>query len=109
MGLFSQTPHPPYYAVIFSSIKPEDQTSYQQMSDMLLELLKDQPGYLGVESVRNQDGLGITISYWETLESIQKWKQHPLHLKAQQLGKDVWYSNYRVKICKVERDYGSNI
>jgi heme-degrading monooxygenase HmoA len=68
------------------------------------ELAAEQPGYLGIESVRGDDGLGITVSYWDTLESIRKWREHPEHRLAQRDGKSKWYAQYRLRVCKVEEE-----
>ncbi len=94
---------PPYYAVIFSNTLSNNQ-GYQKTADRMLELVQQQPGYLGHDSARS-DGLGITVSYWKDLDSIKAWKKHPEHLEAQRLGKEKWYSTYSTKICKVEREY----
>ncbi len=102
--MIAQTPDPPYYAVIFSSIKsPEEQDEYAEMAERMVELATLQPGFLGVESARNE--LGITVSYWKNLDAIRQWKQHTEHLLAQQKGRESWYANYKTRICKVERDY----
>lgn len=101
--MIANTPQPPYYAVIFSSIKNEIDTGYQEMAAKMEELAKEQPGYLGFESAREE--LGISVSYWKDLESIRKWKANSEHLLAQETGKKYWYKAYRVRIAKVERDY----
>ena len=69
----------------------------------MLELAAQQPGFLGVESAREE--LGITISYWSDLESIKRWKRNAEHLEAQKMGREKWYSNYKTRITRVERDY----
>ncbi len=103
--MIAKTPTPPYYAVVFSSIRTEqDQEGYEAMAERMVQLAAEQPGYLGFESVR--DGLGITISYWESLEAIRQWKAQVDHLEAQQMGRTQWYAAYKTRICKVERDYG---
>ncbi|WP_054712712.1 antibiotic biosynthesis monooxygenase [Bacillus sp. JCM 19041] len=103
---FAQTPKPPYYAVIFSSKRTEeDEKQYGQVADLMVELATKQPGFLGVESSRDLDGFGITVSYWSNLESIKLWKENVTHQKAQERGKRDWYSKYITRICKVERDY----
>ena len=102
--MIATTPPPPYYAVIFSSLRTEVDNGYHDTADRMVELAQQQPGYLGHESVR--DGLGITISYWESLEAIRNWKQVGEHLVAQQKGRTDWYAAYKTRICKVERDYG---
>lgn len=100
----AKTPQAPYYAVIFSSLRTEGDHGYGEMSDLMVELAADQPGFLGVESARNE--LGITVSYWESPEAIRKWKAHAEHRIAQVAGREKWYSAYKVRICLVERDYG---
>lgn len=103
MSGIASTPKPPYYAVIFSSERTEGDHGYGEMADEMVELASTQPGFLGVESAR--EGLGITVSYWESLEAIQNWKQNERHLVAQRQGISEWYLAYKTRICKVERDY----
>jgi heme-degrading monooxygenase HmoA len=96
----------PYYAVIFSSQRTETGAeAYEQMAAKMLELAASQPGYLGVESVRDPSGAGITVSYWESEESIKAWREHVAHLVAQSRGRTEWYASFTVRICKIERDY----
>lgn len=102
--MIAKTPTPPYYAVIFTSLRTEVDDGYGSMADKMVELAAKQPGFLGVESARS--GLGITVSYWESLESIRQWKMQSEHLMAQQLGREQWYAAYHTRICKVERAYG---
>jgi heme-degrading monooxygenase HmoA len=103
MSLIAKTPEPPYYAVIFSSHKSGDNDGYAETADRMLELAAGQPGFLGVESVR--EDLGITVSYWDGLESIRLWKQQAEHRVAQNSGREKWYSSYKTRIARVERDY----
>lgn len=100
----SKTPQPPYYAVIFTSERTDGDRGYSKMSEKMVELASQQPGFLGVESARDSR-LGITVSYWDSLDAIRKWKENSTHQVAQSKGKEVWYKNYKVKICKVERAY----
>ncbi|HEY6167055.1 MAG TPA: antibiotic biosynthesis monooxygenase [Verrucomicrobiae bacterium] len=98
---------PPYYAVVFTSQRtPRDDAGYGAMAARMEDLARQQPGFLGVESARDADGVGITVSYWESLEAIRNWKAHAEHLAAQQQGKSKWYQEYRLRICRVEREYG---
>ncbi|MEZ7278641.1 antibiotic biosynthesis monooxygenase [Pseudoalteromonas sp. 68 DY56-GL68] len=101
--MIANTPKPPYYAVIFTNTLSDDTAGYEKMAIRMVELAEQQPGYLGMESVR--DSLGITVSYWQNLDAIKSWKQNVEHLTAQQLGKDKWYSAFTTRIAKVERDY----
>lgn len=96
-------PKKPYYAVIFTNTRTNADSGYADMAVEMEALAKKQPGYLGFESVR--DGLGISISYWDSLEAIAGWKANSTHLLAQKGGKEKWYSWYKVRICRVEREY----
>jgi heme-degrading monooxygenase HmoA len=104
MSKISKTPEPPYYAVIFTSQRTEGDNGYEQMGERMFELTSQQPGFLGAESVRDQDGFGITVSYWESLESIRNWKENLEHKVAQDRGKAVWYERFMTRVCKIERD-----
>ncbi len=97
-------PQVPYYAVIFSSMRTPGDNGYSVIAERMVELAEQQPGFLGVESAREE--IGITVSYWATLEDIKKWKKHSEHIIAQESGKKLWYKEYKVRICKVEREYG---
>ncbi len=102
-----RTPQPPYYAVVFSSLRTAaDPAGYEAMADRMVELARSMPGFLGMESVRGADGLGITVSYWEREENIRQWQQHAEHLHAQHLGRSIWYAQFQLRVCKVERAYG---
>jgi heme-degrading monooxygenase HmoA len=100
----ARTPTAPYYAVIFTSLRTEGENGYGKMAEAMEKLAAAQPGFLGIESAR--DGLGITVSYWESLESIAAWKQNSQHLVAQERGREAWYEEFKVRVCRVERDYG---
>ncbi|GHA20325.1 polysaccharide biosynthesis protein [Arenicella chitinivorans] len=104
MSHIAETPAPPYYAVVFTSHRTDGDHGYAEMADKMVELAAQQPGFLGIESAR--DDVGITVSYWADLESIKLWKANAEHLKAQKLGHEKWYSTFKTRICKVERDYG---
>lgn len=93
----------PYYAVIFTNTLSENTEGYAQMAEAMETLAKKQPGFLGMDHAR--EAIGITISYWESLEAITHWKNNLEHQKAQDLGKQQWYQNYTLRICKVERTY----
>lgn len=93
----------PYYAVIFTSVRTEIEEGYDEMADLMVKLAREQEGFLGVESARNQ--IGITVSYWRNLEAISAWKQNVDHLVAQQKGRENWYQSYTTRICLVEREY----
>ncbi|KPP99438.1 antibiotic biosynthesis monooxygenase [Marinobacter sp. HL-58] len=104
MSEIANTPKPPYYAVIFSSHRTDGDNGYAEMAEQMVNLAAEQPGFLGIESAR--ECLGITVSYWESLEAIRNWKQNAEHQEAQRLGHQQWYSSFRVRIAKVDREYG---
>ena len=93
----------PYYAVIFTSTVTKNTEGYSEMAQKMENLAKTQKGFLGIDSAR--EDVGITVSYWESLEAIKTWKQNAEHLIAQQKGRAQWYSWYNTRICKVEREY----
>lgn len=102
--MIAQTPKPPYYAVIFTSVRTEGDNGYAEMADQMVELARQQDGFLGVESARNE--VGITVSYWRDLESIRKWKENAEHSFAREKGRQEWYCCFKTRVAKVERDYG---
>lgn len=114
MSVFAHTPEPPYTAVIFSSVRTQggpvddraDDPGYDRMSERMFALAAEQPGYLGFESTRGSVGLGITVSYWVDEAAAAGWKLVAEHLVAQARGRDVWYSDYRVRVSNVTRAYG---
>ncbi|WP_166874342.1 antibiotic biosynthesis monooxygenase [Salinibacterium sp. ZJ450] len=101
--LIAHTPEPPYVAVIFTSTRTPGDNGYAAMADAMDALARQQPGYLGVESAR--EDVGITVSYWADRASATAWKHVAAHLVAQRRGRDQWYSDYRVRIATVDREY----
>jgi heme-degrading monooxygenase HmoA len=97
------TPQPPYYAVIFTSTRTDEDNGYAEMAQHMRELASKQPGFLGFESARQE--IGISVSYWNSLEAIKAWKDNLDHRQAQSRAKD-WYQSFRVRVCRVEREYG---
>ena len=102
--MIANTPKPPYYAVIFTQLRTEVDNQYGDMADQMVKLAEQQDGFLGIEFAR--DGVGITVSYWRDLESIQNWKENAEHTLARNKGRSQWYSAFKTRIAKVERDYG---
>lgn len=103
---FAKTPAPPYYAVIFTSKRTDfAEKEYGVVADHMVELAREQPGFLGIESVRDGLGIGITVSYWSSLDAIKQWKKNAEHQMAQKKGKSDWYESFITRISKVERDY----
>ena len=107
--MISKTPQPPYYAVIFTSFRTAENKWYLKMANEMEKLVEKQPGFLGYESAREE--IGITVSYWEDLDSIKMWKENPAHTIAREKGRKMWYQSFKVRITKVEQDYsfGSEI
>jgi heme-degrading monooxygenase HmoA len=101
--MIANTPAPPYYAVIFTSLRTNINDGYSDTAARMEQLALQQPGCLGYESAR--EGVGITVSYWKDLDSIRQWKANAEHLLAQKNGREKWYARYKTRICLVERDY----
>ncbi len=102
---FANTPEPPYYAVIFTSKRTDGDHGYEVMAQAMFELALQQPGCLGAESARGENGIGITVAYFTDEASIRNWKKNARHLVAQKFGKERWYSHYELRVAKVERAY----
>jgi len=103
---FAATPQPPYFAVIFTSLRSAGDAGYGATADRMMTLAAQQPGYLGVESVRGEDGLGITVSYWEDEAAIARWRKDAEHTLARERGRSAWYEHFELRVARVERAYG---
>lgn len=101
--MIANTPPPPYFAVIFTNIRTTEDEDYLATAQLMEKLASQSPGYLGHESAR--DGIGITVSYWESLEAIKEWKANTAHQQAQQKGMEQWYTSFKTRICRVEKEY----
>lgn len=100
------TPEPPYYAVIFTNQRTPGDNGYSETAARMVELAATMPGFLGVESVRDAQGLGITVSYWRDEAAIRNWRENAEHSDARQRGRQDWYEHFEVRVAKVERAYG---
>ncbi len=103
MSTPAKTPEPPYYAVIFTSVRKDGDNGYGKTASEMLELASEQAGFLGFETARQE--IGISVSYWSTLDAISAWKDNLDHRRAQSRAQD-WYQAFRVRVCRVEREYG---
>lgn len=104
MPKIAATPKPPYYTVIFTSVRTDVDDGYGETAAKMAALAAQQPGYLGMETAR--DGISITVSYWDSLDAIAGWKANAEHQAARKRGHKDWYSQFRVRVAKVEREYG---
>jgi heme-degrading monooxygenase HmoA len=103
--MLAATPRPPYYAVIFTSRRTAaDDEGYAAAAERMGALAAEQPGFLGIESTRGADGLGITVSYWDSLDAVRRWGEHVEHRLVQQLGRARWYEAFRLRVCRVESE-----
>lgn len=104
--VFDKHPKPPYFAVIFrSKLSGKDREGYGKMADKILELAKQQPGYLGFDDIPRHEDQGLNVSYWQDEASIKAWKAKAEHLVAQKMGKDKWYQWFHLRVAKIERSY----
>ncbi len=107
MKLFRGKVSPGTFAVIFTSQQGAETSGYEETSERMVELAQTQPGFVGIESVRDESGFGITVSYWESEDAIRAWKRNAEHQDAQKRGREEWYANFNLRICRVERTYSS--
>lgn len=89
--------------MIFTSTRTSDTNGYDEASARMVELAADQPGFLGIDSARGEDGLGITVSYWSSEEAIANWRRHVEHRLAQEHGIRRWYASFVTRVARVER------
>jgi heme-degrading monooxygenase HmoA len=107
VAFIAKTPKPPYYAVIFTSINADgDHAEHAEVSRRMVELAATYDGFLGIEPARSADGSGVSAIYWKDTDSIAAFGRDPEHLIAKKKGREIWYSHYMIRICKVEREYG---
>ncbi len=101
----TRTPAPPYYAVVFASRRSKgDDAAYQSTAARMVELARVQDGFLGVDSARDANGFGITVSYWSSLDAIAAWRRHPEHVAAQALGRERWYRAFSLRVSRVDAE-----
>lgn len=100
---FAKTPEPPYYAVIFTNQRTGIDAGYAAMADHMAQIAAQQPGFLGMESVRDASGFGITVSYWTSEEAITAWRTHAGHRVAMSRGHSQWYEHFETRVARVER------
>ncbi len=104
-GSLESLPEPPYYAVVFTSLRSSsDPEEYARVAERMVALAATQSGYLGMTSLRNAAGLGVTISYWTDRVSITDWRTNAEHRDAQEQGRETFYDEYRIEVCRVERN-----
>jgi heme-degrading monooxygenase HmoA len=97
---------PPYYAVVFTTVRTDDQSGYRETNARMEELVKDVPGYLGMDHAQNPGGLGITVAYFRDADALTQWRTNAEHQAAQKRGRDSWYDSYTLHVAKVERSHG---
>ncbi len=102
----ASTPEPPYHAVIFTSTTTDHTDGYAEAAARMIELAAEMPGFLGVDSARGDDGVGITVSYWESEDAIAAWKADAEHTVVRETGRALWYAEYELRVARVERAYG---
>ncbi|WP_439878014.1 antibiotic biosynthesis monooxygenase family protein [Pseudomonas prosekii] len=103
--MIAETPSPHNYAVIFTSLRTDGDQGYAEAAERMVELAREQPGFLGIESARGEDGMGITVSYWTSEAAILAWKNHPEHSAIRERGRATWYASFHTRVCKIERAY----
>mgnify|MGYP000312380253 CR=1 FL=1 len=111
MSIIANTPKPPYYAVIFTSTRTQGDFGYDQVANRMVELAEGQPGFLGIESARDDgaQGLGISVSYWSDLDAVKQWKANVEHIQAQRMGRETWYQSLKCASAKLNVSMGPRL
>ncbi|WP_434442818.1 antibiotic biosynthesis monooxygenase family protein [Lentzea sp. E54] len=97
---------PPYYVAIFTTVRTQEQSGYRETNARMEELVRDIPGFLGIDHAQNPGGLGITVGYFRDADALTRWRTNAEHQAAQKRGRAEWYQNYTLHIAKVERSHG---
>ena len=97
---------PPYYVAVFTSVRTEDQSGYGETAARMEELVKEVPGFLGMDHAQTPGGLSITVGYFRDADALTEWRSNSEHLAAQKRGRVEWYQSYTLHVAKVERSYG---
>ncbi|MGW6472881.1 antibiotic biosynthesis monooxygenase family protein [Streptomyces nigra] len=91
---------------VFTTVRTEGQSGYSETNARMEELVKDVPGYLGMDHAQTPGGLGITVGYFRDADALTRWRTDAEHRAAQQRGRDEWYRSYALHVAKVERSNG---
>ncbi|MCD7438176.1 antibiotic biosynthesis monooxygenase [Streptomyces lincolnensis] len=97
---------PPYYVAVFTTVRTQDQDAYSETNARLEDLVRELPGYLGMDHAQTPGGLGITVSYFRDADALTRWRTDAEHRAAQQRGRAEWYESYTLHVAKVERSHG---
>lgn len=97
---------PPYYVAVFTTVRTQEQGGYGETNARMEELVKDIPGYLGMDHAQTPGGLGITVGYFRDADALTEWRTDAEHRVAQKRGQDQWYESYTLHVAKVERSHG---
>ena len=98
--------HTPYYTAIFIIELSDDLDGFEEMSVRMNTLVVNQEGYLGGEDIETSDGRIISFCHWDSLESIQKWRQNLEHQIAIKQGQQKWFKSYQIQIARIEYSLG---
>jgi len=97
---------PPYYVAVFTTVRTQEQSDYSETNARMEDLVKDIPGYLGMDHAQTPGGLGITVGYFRDADALTEWRTDAEHRAAQKRGRDQWYESYTLHVAKVERSHG---
>ncbi|MEU5633165.1 antibiotic biosynthesis monooxygenase family protein [Streptomyces rishiriensis] len=97
---------PPYYVAVFTALRTEDQSGYSETNARMEDLVKEVPGFLGMDHAQTPGGLGITVAYFRDADALTQWRSDAEHRAAQNRGRAEWYQRYTLHVAKVERSHG---
>ncbi len=98
-------------AVIFEVIPHEDKKdAYLEMAAKMKAEVQNIDGFISVErfqSLMDPKKL-VSLSYWRDEAALEEWRKLHAHRKAQTMGRDIMFDDYRLRVASVLRDYGMN-
>jgi heme-degrading monooxygenase HmoA len=89
-----------------SRLRPENQEAYQRMASHMHELAQQMPGFISIKTFNAPDGERVSLVEFESEATHNAWRRHPEHQEAQRLGRELFYSEFQIQVCHVERAYG---
>ena len=98
-------------AVIFEVwMAPDRQQDYLAIAARLKPELEKMDGFISIERFQSLSEAGklLSLSVWRDEEAVRAWRNHPDHRVAQRAGRESIFSDYRLRIVSVLRDYGMN-
>jgi heme-degrading monooxygenase HmoA len=95
-------------AVMFEALpRPGRRDAYLDIAAQLRPLLEDIDGFLSIERFESlaMPGKILSLSFWRDEEAVRTWRDVEAHRAAQRAGRESIFTDYRIRVAQVLRDY----